>query len=185
MQRAKGIDPRRMWIPEEVGCHLQIGVPLCKSGTAQGTRASGMQSWGTISRTSAKEDQNRNKFARTWKGYMLGRRQLMLQEGTSRTRNRDFKEQLYLGSEWTTTGIYRKTIRLEIVKRVVGIFSRLQKIRTWTLWWGWIPRKQKKLVAILAMQGACGSVVGSGTMLQARRSRVQVLMMSLDFFQLT
>jgi hypothetical protein len=47
---------------------------------------------------------------------MLGRRQLMLQEGTSGTRNRDFKEQLYLGSDRTTTRIYRKTIRLEIVK---------------------------------------------------------------------
>jgi hypothetical protein len=23
--RAKGIDPRRLWIPEEVGCHLQEG----------------------------------------------------------------------------------------------------------------------------------------------------------------
>jgi hypothetical protein len=35
------------------------------------------------------------------------------------------------------------------------------------------------------MQGARGSVVGSGAMLQAGRSRVQAPMRSLDFFQLT
>jgi hypothetical protein len=38
------------------------------------------------------------------------------QEGTNGTRNRDFKEQLWLGSERTTGGSYRKTIGLEIVK---------------------------------------------------------------------
>jgi hypothetical protein len=34
-------------------------------------------------------------------------------------------------------------------------------------------------------RGACGSVVGWGTMLQAGRSRVQVPMRSLDFLHLT
>jgi hypothetical protein len=34
-QRAEGTDPRRLWIPEEVGCCLQKGVPLCSSGTVQ------------------------------------------------------------------------------------------------------------------------------------------------------
>jgi hypothetical protein len=33
--RAKGIEPRRWWIPEEVGCCLQKGVLSCSSGTAQ------------------------------------------------------------------------------------------------------------------------------------------------------
>jgi hypothetical protein len=59
----------------------------------------------------------RNKFARgTRLGQTLGRRKLMSQEGTNGTRNRDFEEQLRLGSEGTTSGIYRKTIGLEFVK---------------------------------------------------------------------
>jgi hypothetical protein len=37
-QRAKETDPRRLWIPEEVGCGLQKGVPSCSSGTAQGNK---------------------------------------------------------------------------------------------------------------------------------------------------
>jgi hypothetical protein len=32
---AKGTDPRKLWLLEEIGCHLQEGVPLCKSGMAQ------------------------------------------------------------------------------------------------------------------------------------------------------
>jgi hypothetical protein len=31
----KGSDPRKLWIPEEVGCHLQEGVPPCNSGMAK------------------------------------------------------------------------------------------------------------------------------------------------------
>jgi hypothetical protein len=32
MWRAKGTDPRKLWILEEVGCRLQEGVPPCESG---------------------------------------------------------------------------------------------------------------------------------------------------------
>jgi hypothetical protein len=39
----------------------------------------------------------------------------MHQEGTNGTRKRDFDEQLRLGSERITSGIYRKTIGLEVV----------------------------------------------------------------------
>jgi hypothetical protein len=35
MWRAKGIDLRRLWIPEEVGCRLQKDVSSCNRGTAQ------------------------------------------------------------------------------------------------------------------------------------------------------
>jgi hypothetical protein len=46
-----------------------------------------------------RKNQTRNKFARgTQKGQMPRRRQLMHQEGANGTRNRDFKEQLCLGS---------------------------------------------------------------------------------------
>jgi hypothetical protein len=34
-RRAKGTDPRRLWIPEDVGCRLQDDDPLCQSGLAQ------------------------------------------------------------------------------------------------------------------------------------------------------
>jgi hypothetical protein len=36
--RAEGTDPRRLWFPEEVGYHLQEGVPSYSSGTAQEER---------------------------------------------------------------------------------------------------------------------------------------------------
>jgi hypothetical protein len=81
-----------------------------------------------------RKNQTRNKFARgTRNGWTPGRRQLMRQEGTGGTRNRDFKEQLRLGSERTTSGIYRKTIGLEILTRAVGISSGLRKMMDWTL----------------------------------------------------
>jgi hypothetical protein len=83
------------------------------------------------------KNQTRNKFARgTQKRRTFGRRQLVHQEGISGTRNRDFEERLRLGSERTTSGIYRKTIGLEIVKRAVRISSELRKMRDWTLWRG-------------------------------------------------
>jgi hypothetical protein len=34
-RRAEGTDQRKLWIPEEVDCRLQVGVPSCSSGTAQ------------------------------------------------------------------------------------------------------------------------------------------------------
>jgi hypothetical protein len=49
---------------------------------------------------------------------MLGRRQLMRQEGTNGARNTDVKEQRCLGNEGTIRRIYRKSTGLEIVKRI-------------------------------------------------------------------
>jgi hypothetical protein len=37
-RRAKGTDLRNLWILEEVGCHLQKGVPWCSIGTPQKKR---------------------------------------------------------------------------------------------------------------------------------------------------
>jgi hypothetical protein len=80
-----------------------------------------------------RKNQNMNKFARgTHKGRTFRRRQLMLQEGTNGTRNRDFEEQLRLGSERTTSGIYRKAFGLEFVKRATGMSSGLRKMN-WAL----------------------------------------------------
>jgi hypothetical protein len=71
-------------------------------------------------------------------------RQLMPLEGTNGTRNRDFKEQLHLGNERTTSRIYRKTIGLEIVKRALRISSGMRKVTDWTLWRGRPPPKRKR-----------------------------------------
>jgi hypothetical protein len=42
-----------------------------------------------------------NVVQRTWKGWTLRWRQLICQEGTKETTNRDFADQLRLGSKWT------------------------------------------------------------------------------------
>jgi hypothetical protein len=77
---------------------------------------------------------------------MLGRRQLMRQKDTNRTGNRAFKEQLRLGNEKTTSGVYKKTIGLEIVKRAVGLSSSLRRIRNGTLSRGRPhPKRKNKL----------------------------------------
>jgi hypothetical protein len=72
----------------------------------------------------------------------------MRQEGANGTRNRDFEEQLRLGSERTSNGRYRRAIRLETVKRAVGISSGLRKIRNWTLWRGRTPPKRKSTSSV-------------------------------------
>jgi hypothetical protein len=58
--------------------------------------------------------------------------------------NRDLKEQLYLLNERKTSGIYKKTIGLEIVKRAVRISSGMRKVTDWTLWRGRPPPKRKR-----------------------------------------
>jgi hypothetical protein len=100
-----------------------------------------------------RKNQTRNTFARgTRKGRTRAKRQLMRQEGTNLTRNRDFEAQLWLGCERTSSGSYRKTIGLEIVKRSVGVSSGWRKIRNWTLWKSRPPpKRKKKLVALIAV----------------------------------
>jgi hypothetical protein len=85
---------------------------------------------------------------------MLGRRQLMRQEGTNGTRNRDFKEQLRLGNEMKTRRNYRKSIGLEIAKPLARCTIRLRRIKDWTLWRGRPPPKQK----ITAVRGGAGNI---------------------------
>jgi hypothetical protein len=68
----------------------------------------------------------------------------MRQEGTNGTRNRDVKEQLRLGSERTTRGIYKKVTGLEIAKRIARCTVRLQRMKDWTLWRGRPSPKRKK-----------------------------------------
>jgi hypothetical protein len=68
----------------------------------------------------------------------------MCQEGTSGTRNLDVKEQLRLGNERTTRGIYRKSTGLEIAKQIARLTVGLKRIEDWTLWRGRPPPKRKK-----------------------------------------
>jgi hypothetical protein len=75
---------------------------------------------------------------------MLGRRELMRQEGTNGTKNWDVKEQLRLGNERTTRGIYRKSIGLEMAKRIARCTVGLKRIKDWTLWRGRPPPKRKE-----------------------------------------
>jgi hypothetical protein len=84
-----------------------------------------------------RKNKTRKKITRgTRKGRMLRRRQLMGQEGTNGTRNRDVKEELRLGDERTTRGIYRKCTGLEIAKRIFRCTVGLQRMKDWTLWRG-------------------------------------------------
>jgi hypothetical protein len=59
------------------------------------------------------------------------------------------RQQLLLGNERTTSMIYKKTIRLEIVKGALGISSVFWKTRKWSLWRrGRPPPKRKKKLQI-------------------------------------
>jgi hypothetical protein len=132
----------------------QENCGLRKDFTATGIRATrcakvawlkGRNHEGPSVQRERRKTQTRIKFARaSCKGRTLGKRQLMCLEGTNGTRNRDFKEQLRLGNERTTSVIYRKTIMLEIVKRAVRISSRMRKVTDWTLWRGQPPPKTKR-----------------------------------------
>jgi hypothetical protein len=67
------------------------------------------------------------------------------QQLRSKTRIKDprTRQQLHLGNERTTSMIYRKAIRLEIVKRALRISSVFRKTRKWILWRGRPPLKWK------------------------------------------
>jgi hypothetical protein len=80
----------------------------------------------------------------TQKGWTPRWRQLMGQEGTKETRNRDFEDQLRLGSKMTSNGSYRKAIGLEISKRAAGTSTGLPKMKNCTLWRGRPPSKTEK-----------------------------------------
>jgi hypothetical protein len=86
----------------------------------------------------------------------------------NRDKELDARRQLRLKIERISEGIYRKAFELEFMKRAIGIFNGLRKVRdctVWrgrrpteqenkdrTLWRGRPPRKGKKnLLALLAM----------------------------------
>jgi hypothetical protein len=80
----------------------------------------------------------------TRRGWTFGRRRRAKPEGISGIRDRHFKEQLRLGSERISGGIYRKALVLEIVKRIARSSVTIIKMRDWTSWRGRFPLKRKK-----------------------------------------
>ena len=58
----------------------------------------------------------------------------MRQEGTKETSNRNFKDQLRLGSKWEFNKTLRKVKGLEIAKQIFTSRILLQTSKNWTLW---------------------------------------------------
>jgi hypothetical protein len=96
-----------------------------------------------------RKNETKNKFSRgTQKLRTLGRIQLTCQEGTNGTRNRDVKEQMRLGNQRTSRGIYRKSTGLEIAKRIARCTVGLKRLMERTLWRAHPPPKRKKKVKV-------------------------------------
>jgi hypothetical protein len=81
----------------------------------------------------------------TQKGQMFGKRRRPKREGISEIRIQDLKKELRLGSERTSSGIYRKPFRLEFMKRVVGILVGLREVTGHCGWFGPLQNGKKRL----------------------------------------
>jgi hypothetical protein len=97
--------------------------------------------------------ERRNDGKRLWKGleYSSGLRNRGLSQqlhGKMGIKDPSMRQQLCLGNEKTTSMIYRKAIRLEIVKQALGISSMFRKTRKWSLCRGRPPPKRKKKLQI-------------------------------------
>jgi hypothetical protein len=102
LEKSEGMDPGRLWILEEIGCHQQEDDLLYRSDIVQGTRASGAR---------------QGRFEQeTQKGWMLGKRQQTCQEG-----NKGIKD---LGSRWL---LYVKKGRTT-ANSSIGGWSRRQQL---------------------------------------------------------
>jgi hypothetical protein len=64
-------------------------------------------------------------------------------KGSHGIKSRDVKEQLRLRGERLSGRIFRKTIGLEIAKRIARSSARMRKMRDWTLWRDRSPLKRK------------------------------------------
>jgi hypothetical protein len=59
-------------------------------------------------------------------------------------KDRSARLQIRLRKKRTSGRIFRRTVELEIEKRIVGSSSWLRKVSDWTLWRGGSPRKRKR-----------------------------------------
>jgi hypothetical protein len=60
----------------------------------------------------------------------------MSEEGNKETRNRDFEDQLLLGSKWEINKTLRRGNGQEIAKKINTSPVLLQRSKHWTLWRG-------------------------------------------------
>jgi hypothetical protein len=74
------------------------------------------------------------------KGRTFGRRRKPDSKRKNGTRNRGLR--LQLRRKWEFTKTLRKTIGLEIARRIAGFSVRLRKIQDWKLWRGRPPSKR-------------------------------------------
>jgi hypothetical protein len=83
------------------------------------------------------------------------------QRGSERKKDPGDRRSIYVRQKRITSLIYRNTIELEIVKRAVGISSRLRrvrKLRKWALWRGRpSPKRKKKTCRYRSKSRICGS----------------------------
>jgi hypothetical protein len=70
------------------------------------------------------------------KGLTVQKRRWNGLEFNNGIKERGAKRQLCLGKERPSGRIFRKTVELEIEKRIVGSLTALQEMSGWTLWWG-------------------------------------------------
>jgi hypothetical protein len=99
-------------------------------------------------------DRTRDKvMLRTPKGWTPRWRKLMRQEGNEETRNRDFEDQLLLGSKWKFNKTLRRGNGLEIAKEINTSPVLLQRRKHWNLWRGRPLPKQKKETARMGGNG--------------------------------
>jgi hypothetical protein len=75
---------------------------------------------------------------------MFGMRCWTKPEGINGTRNQGSRQQLRLGRERICSGIYKKTVGLEIVKKTARSSIRIQKMRDRTLYRGHHPSRTEK-----------------------------------------
>jgi hypothetical protein len=174
MRRAKGTNPRKLWIPEEVGCRLQEGVLPCSSGMeeketrrtgtqeicgrrkelaiagirmthcAQVVRRKGLSHEGTSVEQGRQKNQTKKKFAR---GTSKSRTPRRRQRATQQGNNRMRKrnpKELRRESTGNVIQTFGKTSGLKFAERVSRSTVRLQRIKKWILWRGRPPPKRKK-----------------------------------------
>jgi hypothetical protein len=98
----------------------------------------------TVEQRQQKKWTRENVARGTLKRWTFGKRQQRKQEGINEIRNQGSRQEPHLSSRTALGRIFRKTAELEITKQTVGTSIRLQKIRDWTVWRGWVPPKQKK-----------------------------------------
>jgi hypothetical protein len=158
-QRAKGTDPKRLWIPKEFGCRLQKGVPSCSSGMTQDKRLQENSDPGKLW-TAEEIGSIRLKDDPEYKcGTAQGTQSQEIRPGQCGTRNpetTDIREETLQGNANGIRGRYlRKQIRgskgiknpgtrrqlllkiertwkaleLEFVKRATGMSSGFRKMR--------------------------------------------------------